>query len=619
MASSPAQALQRACASLFEAPDVEARPLPAGGLLLRSRVPLAPSAPSLGAHLRRQAARRPEQPFLAERAGEAWRKITYAEALAAAERLGQALLNRGLSAERPLMILSGNSIEHALLMLAGHLAGVAVAPVSPAYSLMSRDFGKLRHVFELVRPGLLYAAPLEPYALALAALDLAGVEVITRGAVPAGLSATPLETLLDTAPGRELEAAAAAVGPQTVAKYLFTSGSTGLPKGVINTHGMLCASQQMLTQVWPFVADAAPVLVDWLPWNHTFGGNHNFNLVLAQGGTLYIDGGRPLPGQIEQTVANLREVAPTIYYNVPAGYAQLVPFLEQDALLRDRFFSRMQVLFYAAAALPHDLWRRLHALAEAAGAAVIMTSAWGSTETAPMATVVHYPLESADNIGVPAPGVEIKLVPSGSKLEMRVRGPNVTPGYLKREDLTRAAFDEEGFYRIGDAGRLADATDPNKGLIFDGRVAEDFKLTSGTWVHAGKLRVASLSATAPCLQDAVVTGHDREYVGLLAWPNVEACRKLAGDTSDPADVARLIRHPEVIARICSGLAAHNAESPGSSTRIRRVLLMREPPQVDAHEITDKGYINQRATLEHRAALVERLYAEPPAADVIIIA
>jgi feruloyl-CoA synthase len=382
---------------------------------------------------------------------------------------------------------------------------------------------------------------------------------------------------------------------------------------------MMCANQMMGEQTWPFVKSHRLVLVDWLPWNHTFGGNHNVNLALAQGGTMYIDGGRPAPGLIEQTVRNLSEISPTIYFNVPAGYGMLLPFLEKDERLAKTFFADLKLIFYAGAALSQDLWDRLEALSiRVTGRRVPMVSSWGSTETAPVATSGHRVIERAGVIGLPAPGVTLKFVPSGDKFEVRVRGPNVFPGYWGRPDLTREAFDEDGFYRIGDAARLADPSDPSKGVVFDGRVAEDFKLSTGTWVHAGGLRVAALAAAAPALQDAVVTGHDRGFVGLLAWPNLAGMREICTDPALRADAARLIGSAGVREHVRAGIARHNAGQPGSSMRIRRVLIMAEPPSIDANEITDKGYINQRATLERRRVLVERLYAEPPPDDVIVI-
>jgi feruloyl-CoA synthase len=405
-------------------------------------------------------------------------------------------------------------------------------------------------------------------------------------------------------------------GVALAAVAVFTSGSTGLPKGVLNSHRMLCSNQQSLAQIWPFTERTPPVLVDWLPWHHTFGGNHNFNLVLKRGGSLYIDAGRPAPQLIETTVRNLTEIAPTIYFNVPAGYAQLLPHLERDADLRASFFSRLELIFYAAAALPQELWERLQSVsAHARGEPVVMTSSWGLTETAPLATSAHFAVARAGVIGVPVPGVEVKMTPVEDKQELRVRGPNVTPGYLGRPDLTEAAFDHEGFYCTGDAGRLEDPDDPAKGLVFDGRLTEDFKLMTGTWVFAGDVRVAALDATAPLLQDAVVCGHDREYVALLAWPNVAAARELLGDPD--ADPQTLVHARQLIEHLRARLAAHNRGHSGSFMRIARVLLLAEPPSLDANEITDKGYVNQRAARERRSKQVTALYAEPPPPDVII--
>lgn len=485
-------------------------------------------------------------------------------------------------------------------MLGGFVAGVPVAPVSVAYSLMSGDFAKLKHIVGLVRPKLVFADRGDMFAKALDVIAGDGIEIVTgdgnRGTTFASLLATPATTAVD--------ARFAALEPDSTAKYLFTSGSTGMPKGVINTHRMMLSNQQAIAQIWPFLQETPPVLLDWLPWNHTFGGNHNFNMVLRQGGTLHIDDGKPAPGLVEKTVANLADVSPTIYFNVPAGYAMLIPHLEKDAGLCERFFRNLKMIFYAGAALPPDLWARLEALSiRTLGHRVIMTSSWGSTETAPLATAAHFPIERAGVIGVPVPGVKLKLVPSGGKLEIRVKGPNITPGYLGQPELTQKAFDEEGFYCIGDAAKLADDSDPCQGVVFDGRIAEDFKLTTGTWVHVGGVRVAALAACSPLLQDAVVTGQDRDHVGLLAWPTA-AAKEL-----DAADLRR---------QIADKLAAHNAIQKGSSLQVKRVLLLAEPPSIDANEITDKGYINQRAVLERRHADVMKLYVDPPAADVITV-
>ena len=550
-----------------------------GSMLLRSPQPLGSYARCITEWLVQWSDRAPDRVFLAERKGESWRKVPYREAYGAVRRIGQALLDRGLSADRPVAILSDNSIDHALLSLGAMHVGVPVAPVSPAYSLMSKDFGKLKSIFELVKPGLVFAAEPQKFGAALEAV---------------GAKVTAVSELLETNPGSTLEREHARVGPDTVAKILFTSGSTGIPKGVINTHRMLCANQQMLAQAWPLVEARPPVLVDWLPWNHTFGGNHNFNLVLRNGGTLYVDGGKPVPGLVETTVRNLKEIAPTLYFNVPRGYDLLLPYLEKDTELRRNFFRDLEVLFYAAAALPQNLWGRLSRLAreEKAGGELAMLSAWGSTETSPLATSVHFPMERPGVIGLPVAGCALKLVPSGGKLEVRVKGANVTPGYYKRPDLTAAAFDEEGFYRIGDAVKLADAADPSRGIVFDGRVAEDFKLSTGTWVNVGVVRVKLIAAADPLIQDAVITGHDRDEVGALVFLS-------------PA--AKDLPPEEMRVRLSNALKSVAAEG-GSSTHPVRLLVMTEPPSIDANEITDKGYINQRAVLERRAAHVQTLYA-----------
>ena len=606
-------------ASLDFAPArVDTENLPGGGFILRSPMKLDPYASNLCEHLMDWAERTPDRKFLAERDPEGrWRGISFGEARDLARSIAQALLERGVTLDRPVMILSDNGIENGLLQLAAMHVGIPVVPTSPAYSLMSRDFGKLKHVFGLIRPKLVFAADGAMFAKALGALDLEGVEVVVARNPPEGLGVTAFAALAGTAPTGAVDAAQSRVGPDTVAKILFTSGSTGLPKGVLNTHRMLCSNQQAIAQIWPFVTRRPPVLVDWLPWSHTFGGNHNFNMILRNGGTLYIDAGKPAPGLVEKTVANLRDVAPTLYFNVPRGFDMIVPYLEQDEALRDHFFSNLDTIFYAAAALPQNLWERLEALSVATrGEKVVMTSAWGATETAPLVTGVHFPIDRAGVIGIPAPGSEIKMIPNAGKLEMRVRGPNVTPGYYKRDDLTREAFDEDGFYKIGDAGRLADPDDPAKGILFDGRVAEDFKLLTGSWVSTGTLRVAAIAAGAPIIQDAVVAGHDRDEVGLLVFPSPVGAAKVAGlDPGTP--LPEIVANQEVREALRTGLAAYNAENPGSSARIGRALLLKEPPNIDANEITDKGYINQRAVLERRTRLVETLYSDD--AEVLTIA
>jgi feruloyl-CoA synthase len=592
----------------FAPARVESEDLPDGGFILRSPIKLKPYAGNICSYLTHWAIQAPKRPFLAERESTGqWRRVSYREALHNVRAIAQALIDRGISVDRPVMILSENSIDSGLLQLGAMYAGFPVAPTSPAYSLLSKDFGKLKYVFDLIRPGLVFADDTEKFRSALLALDLDGVALVVKQNSPPEFEATAFTELTDTKTTTAADSAYSKVGPDTVAKILFTSGSTGEPKGVINTQRMLCSNQQAIVQLWPFITRKPPILVDWLPWSHTFGGNHNFNMILRNGGTLYIDGGRPAPELIETTIANLRAIAPTLYFNVPRGFQMLLPYLEEDTQLRDHFFSNLDTIFYAAAALPQDLWERLEKLSLAArGEKVTMTSAWGLTETAPLATGVHFPIERAGVIGLPIPEMELKMTPNHGKLEMFVRGPNITPGYYKRDDLTGEAFDEEGFYRTGDAGRLADPNDPAKGILFDGRVAENFKLLTGSWVNTGAIRVAAISAGAPIIQDAVVAGHDRDEIGLLVFPNFTACAKIAGLRPDTPP-AELADHEKVRNALREGLATYNAENPGSSRTIARVLLMLEPPDIDAGEITDKGYVNQHAVLRLRHRLVADLY------------
>jgi feruloyl-CoA synthase len=597
-----------------------------GVITLKSRIPLKPYETHIPASLAKWAEAAPERIWLAQRTGadRRWRKVSYGEAKRIADGLTQGLLDLGLDAGSPVAILSGNSIEHALMTQAAMQARLPAAPVSPAYSLISQDHLKLKYLFDLIRPKVVMVQDGPTFARALNALDLDGVTVVhvTRayeGMTCEGMTSVGFADLAATPVTRAVEESIAAITPDTVGKLLFTSGSTGMPKAVINTQQMMCANAAMMMQVRPREAGGPPpIVLDWMPWNHTMGGNAAFNPVLVDGGTLYIDDGRPVPGQFEETLRNLHEVSPTYYANVPAGYAALAAAMEKhDALCRS-FFKNLSLMAYGGARLPDDLYDRMQALAvRATGERIVFYTGWGSTETAPTSTGTYWDTERVGLIGLPFPGVELKMVPCGSKYELRLRGVNVTPGYFGRPDLTEAAFDEEGFYCIGDAGVFVDPDDPLQGIIFAGRVVEDFKLTTGTFVHVGSLRTDAIAAATPVIHDALVAGQDRPFIGLLAWPNLHACRQITGNPN--AAYEDVVGHPDVIACLKRGLEAHNGSTAGaSSMRIARAMLMVEPPSIDGNELTDKGYINQRAGLERRAALVERLYADKPGDDVIVL-
>jgi feruloyl-CoA synthase len=600
--------------------DVERRD--GGALLLRSPEPLTPYARCIGEYLEHWAKERPDRVFIAQRDGDHWRAMNYAEARKRARALATALLRRDLTPSRPVAILSENSIEHALLALACMHAGVPVAPISAAYSLMSRDFLKLRAVFSLLTPGLVFVGDGARFAPALSALGDFDFELVAsqNGDQPAR-RVTEFSSLLEHESAGEVDRAFGLVGPDTIAKFLLTSGSTGEPKAVINTQRMLCSNQRAHAQCWPFLAESPPVIVDWLPWNHTMAGNNNFGTALTHGGSYYIDDGRPMPGLIEKTVRNLREISPTVYYNVPRGYDALLPFLESDAELRRSFFAQLKVMLYGGAALPASLWDRLNRVAMAElGRRVYLTAGYGATETGPGVTLVHFETSAPGALGLPIPGVEIKMVPvdDSDKYELRVKGPNVTPGYWKRNDLTDAAFDEEGFYRMGDAARMVDPADPSRGVEFAGRVAEDFKLSSGVWAHVGALRVRAISALAPVAQDIVIAGQDRDEIGFLIFPSVAGCLSICPEFDEQTEPDTLLADSRVRDRLREGMRRLKADGGGGSTYATRAMFLTAPASIDAGEITDKGYINQRAVLSRRASLVERLYEGATAADIIYI-
>jgi feruloyl-CoA synthase len=568
-----------------------------GAILLRSPQPLGPYPAKLTERLEHWAKVAPDRTLFAQRDGAGWRKVSYAHALREARRIGEALLQRNLSAERPVAILSGNGIEHALLALGALYAGIPHAPISPAYSLVSSDLERLRSIFELITPGLVFACDGTQFARAIESVMPNNVELVVTHNPPR--RATTLFRDLGADSSGAIDAAHAKVGPDTIAKFLFTSGSTGIPKCVINTQRMWCANQQMLVQALAYFADEPPVILDWAPWHHTAGGNHDVGLVIYNGGTFYIDDGKPLPGAIEHTVRNLREIAPTWYFTVPKGYEALLPHLRNDEALRRNFFSRLKLFWFAGAGIAQHVFDEIQQLAvETCGERILFLTGFGSTETAPFALARTWHSDNATNMGLPAAGMELKLVPADGKLEARVRGPNITPGYWRQPEFTKAGFDEEGFYKLGDAFKFADANDPNQGLLFDGRIAEDFKLSTGTWVSVGPLRANFIDHFAPLVRDVVLAGADRSELTALVFP--------AAGAENQRQQFRL------------RLQSFARQSTGSSNRICRIIVLDQPPSMDVGEMTDKGSINQRAVLKNRAALVDELYAKPLSSRIISV-
>jgi feruloyl-CoA synthase len=590
-----------------------------GTIYLRPKEQLGEYPRRLTDRLHHWAKETPNRIFMAERvAGGGWRKLTYAELLTSSRHIASALLHRGLSAEKPVVILSGNSIDHALIAFGALYAGVPFCPVSPAYSLISRDYGKLSYLMKLLTPGLVFADDADRFSDALVANVSLGTEIAASFGAVAGHDTTSLADLMATPLHPALDAAHAAIGPDTIAKFLLTSGSTGNPKAVINTQRMICSNQVMIRDTMAFLKDEPPVIVDWLPWNHTFGGNHNIGLVLYNGGSMYLDQGKPMPGGIEETVKNLREISPTVYFNVPKGYESLLPYLRDDAGLRAKFFSRLHAMFFAGAAMSPFVWNSLDELSvKEIGFRVPMLTGLGCTESAPFFMSVNPRTSRSGHVGLPVPGNDAKLAPSNGKLEVRAKGPNVTPGYWRQVEATKAAFDEEGFYKFGDALKPADAQDLHAGFDFDGRIAEDFKLASGTWVSVGPLRARFIAACAPLVRDVVIAGINRDEISALVVLDLDGCR-LINPTLPSDDIAATAADPLVRGAFRERFEKLLSTATGSSTRITRAILLDVPLSIDRGEVTDKGSINQRAVLEHRKELIEELYLPTPTPRVIAL-
>ncbi|WP_243612769.1 feruloyl-CoA synthase [Shimia aestuarii] len=588
---------------------------PDGTILLRSNYELGPVAEKTADWLHHWANEAPDRVFIAERSGAGWREESYSATLEKVQAIAASLLARGMGPDTPILIMSGNGVDHGLLSLAAQYVGVPTAPVAEQYSLIHGAHGRLQHAIELVGPKMAYVVDADQYDEALALDALNGIEVVASRPGQNG-KVTPFADLLKGDAGVDLAAAHAKVTPDTVAKILMTSGSTSAPKGVMTTQRMMCVNQTQLADSLPFLRERPPRVVDWLPWNHVFGGSHNFNMMLSNGGSYYVDDGKPVKGLFERTLENLSMVTGSLVFNVPVGFGMLLAALREDTALRQRFFADLDLIFYAGASLPQDVWEGFEAMAmEVKGEVPLMTSSWGLTETAPATMMQQEPTDRSGVVGVPMTGVTLKLIPDADmRCEMRVKGPNVMPGYFQNPDKTAEAFDEEGFFVTGDAMVFVDPDDIDRGMKFDGRISEDFKLLTGTWVRAAQLRIDMLACLAPLATDLVITGADRNQIGVMVFPDVAELKREGFDLTDDNGAYRCtLLQGEIHRR----LAERAREISGSSTKISRAIVLSEPASMPEGEMTAKGNLNFRKILTRRKDLLERLYDDADPAIITI--
>ncbi|WP_394690644.1 feruloyl-CoA synthase [Hoeflea sp.] len=571
-------------------------------LLLTSPTACDPVVSNTGVWLDKWADEAPSRVFLAERSNHGWREMGYAEVRDAVRAIASSLAARGMDGSTPIVIMSGNSIDHALLSLAAQYAGIPTVPLAEQYSLITEAHERLVYVLNKIKPAMAFVDNASRYGAAISRPELAGVEIIASRTEGAPVAVTPFNELLRGDAGIDLTRVHAKVGPDTLAKVLFTSGSSSEPKGVLTTQRMMCTNQAQMASVLPFLKERPPRIMDWLPWNHVFGGSHNTLMMLAHGGSLYIDNGKPTSSGFPLTVENIIEKPGTLSFNVPVGFSMLVQEMETNMALRNAYFGDLDMLFYAGASLPQDVWTRLEEMAiEVRGRLPLMISSWGMTETAPATIMVYEPIGRSGVIGLPLPDTEIKLIPDDDmRCELRVKGPNVMTGYWGDVEKTKAAFDEEGFLITGDAVRFVDADDPERGLVFDGRVSEDFKLLTGTWVQAGRLRLEVLEQLRGVVQDVVICGHDRGEIGLFVFAKPDQIH-------GPATSKGAVIDPDLQVTIELRLRAMARASSGSAKRIARAIILAEPPSLKDGEITDKGSLNVRKIITRRADLLERLY------------